>query len=249
MKPIHPEPQPSHNSLAIADGESSYSLMTIWERTSYRGHLGNWENGSKIAQISAQHGHSARCTPSVPALPRPAAVPAMAPCHLRLGTRSASAPRTALRLSSVGWGPVRLVSAVWPPVCALGSSGLLVFRAWRLRADGLAWDLAVVFSLLRPPSVSLRAWEDSKPPPPWTMQCSRDTGRDRASLSIVARSVRAGGHHGVVWRVRPSGGLHRLLLLLLLLPSPSSLCLCLSSLIPFVFWLLSVPSPSVPCFR
>ena len=32
----------------------------------------------------------------------------------------------------------------------------------------------------------------------------------------MARSVRAGGHHGVVWRVCPTGGPHRLLLLLLL---------------------------------
>ena len=45
------------------------------------------------------------------------------------------------------------------------------------------------------------------------MMLSR-TGRDRASLSIVARWVRAGGHHGVVWWVRPTGGPHLLLLLL-----------------------------------
>ena len=31
---------------------------------------------------------------------------------------------------------------------------------------------------------------------------------------IIARSVGAGGHHGVVWRMRRTGGLHLLLLLL-----------------------------------
>ena len=51
------------------------------------------------------------------------------------------------------------------------------------------------------------------------MMLSR-TGLDRASLSIVARSVRAGGHHGVVWQVRPTGGQHLLLLLLLLKAPP-----------------------------
>ena len=34
------------------------------------------------------------------------------------------------------------------------------------------------------------------------MMLSR-TGWDRASLSIAVRSVGAGGHHGVVWQVRP----------------------------------------------
>ena len=48
------------------------------------------------------------------------------------------------------------------------------------------------------------------------MMLSR-TGRDRDPLSVAVRPVRAGGHHGDVPRVRPTGGLHLLLLLLLLL--------------------------------
>ena len=47
------------------------------------------------------------------------------------------------------------------------------------------------------------------------MMLSR-TGWDRTPLSVAARPVRAGGHHGDVPRVRPTGGPHLLLLLLLL---------------------------------
>ena len=42
------------------------------------------------------------------------------------------------------------------------------------------------------------------------MMLSR-TGRDRASLWIAARLVGACRHHGVEWRVRPTGGPHLLL--------------------------------------
>ena len=45
----------------------------------------------------------------------------------------------------------------------------------------------------------------------------------RAPPSIAARSMRAGGHHGVVWRVRPTWGPHLLLLLLLVVVSSGDL--------------------------
>ena len=45
------------------------------------------------------------------------------------------------------------------------------------------------------------------------------TGWGRTPLSVATRPMRAGGHHGDVPRVRPTGGPHLLLLLLLLIAS------------------------------
>ena len=72
------------------------------------------------------------------------------------------------------------------------------------------------------------------------MMLSR-TCRDRASLSIVVRSERASGHHGVVWRVRPTGGPH-LLLLLLLLCVCVCVCLCV-----WVYWSVVLGFPHKVC--
>ena len=59
------------------------------------------------------------------------------------------------------------------------------------------------------------------------------TGRDRASPSIAARSVGAGGHHGVVWWVHPTGVPYLLLLLpkhiLLTQPPPCAILITIPS--------------------
>ena len=146
---------------------------------------------TSLAGVLCGKGGGDRATDQAPETCRPNAAQSVVPGGLGAHTRETASP-----LPRGGGGPCRKWSrrSASPPIpCPLGIQQRV--RRWRVRV------------------VRARGQGEETKRRAAAMMLSR-TGWDVTPLPVATRPVRAGGHHGDVPRVRPTGGPHLLLLLL-----------------------------------